>query len=154
MPDRALFGAAQRVGLAARQHGRHAGPEELGRQRRHEGRNADLGDEEAVDEADQNPGRQARDDGEPAEFVFLEQHRENEAGKSDDRGKAEIDFAGPDHEREARGEQDQRRQGGEEGRVDVGREENLRRPIHEQREQEDEDDDDRQRLETLHDRTA
>ena len=98
-------------------------------ERRHEGRNADLGDEEAVDEADQNAGRQPRDHGEPAELVFLEQNRENEAGKGDDRGKAEVDFARPDDEREARGEQDQRRQGGEEGRVDIGREEHLRRPI-------------------------
>ena len=154
LPDRALLGAAQRIGLAARQHRRHAGPEELGRQRRHEGRNADLGDEEAVDEADQDPGRQARDDGEPAEIVFLEQHGEDEAGKGDDRGKAEIDFAGPDHEGQARREQDQRRQGGKEGRVDIGREENLRRPVHEQAEQKHEDDDDRQRLEALHERNA
>ena len=123
-------------------------------ERRHEGGNADLGDEHAVDEADQDARREARDDREPAELVFLEQHGEDEAGKGDDRGKAEIDLAGADHEGEARGEQDQRRQGREEGRVDVGREEDLRRQIHEQRQQQHEDDDDRQRLDALHERHA
>ena len=70
--------------------------------RRHEGRDADLGDEQAVDEADENAGGQARDDRDPAEIVFLEQDREDEAGKGDDRRKAEVDFAGPDDEGEAR----------------------------------------------------
>ena len=59
-----------------------------------------------------------------------------------------------DHEREAGREKDERRQGGKEGRVDVGREENLRRPIHEEQEQQDENDDDRQGLEALQDRRA
>ena len=59
-------------------------------------------------------------------------------------GKAEVDFAGPDDEGEAGGEQDQRRQGGEEGRVDIGRKKHFRRQVHEQRQQQHIDDDDRQ----------
>ena len=59
-----------------------------------------------------------------------------------------------DHEGQAGGEQDQRRQGREEGRVDVWRKKNLRRRVHEQSEQQDEDDDDRQRLDALQDRHA
>ena len=123
-------------------------------ERRHEGRNADLGDDDAVEEPDKNPRGEARYDRDPAEVVFLEQNRKDEAGKGDDRWKTEVDFAGGDHEREASGEKDQRRQGGEEGGVDVRREENLRRPIHEEQQQQRENDDNRQRLEALQDRRA
>ena len=123
-------------------------------ERRHERRNADLGDDESVEEPDQNPRGEAGDDRDPAEVVFLEQNRKDEAGKGDDRRKAEVDFARADHKREPGGEKDQRRQGGEEGGVDVGREENLRRLIHEEQQQQGEDDDDRQRLEALQDRRA
>ena len=154
LPDRALLGAAQRVGLAARQHRRHARPEELGSERRHERRDADLGDDHAVDEADQDSRREAGDHGKPAEIIFLEQDGEDEAGKGDDRGEAEVDLARPDHEGQACGEQDQRRQGGEERRVDIGGEEDFRRPIHEQRQQQHVDDDDRQRLDALDERPA
>ena len=100
------------------------------------------------------PEASARDDRDPAEVVFLEQNREDEPGKGDDRGKGKVDFARADDEGEAGREQDQRGQGGEEGRVDVGREENLRRPVHEEQEQQDENDDDRQGLEALQDRRA
>ena len=119
LPYRTVFGAAQRIGLAAREHGRHASPEELRRQRRHEGRNADLGDDDAVKEPDENPRRQACGDRDPAKLIFLEQNREDEARKGNDRGKAEVDFAGADDERQACGEQDQRRQGGKEGRGEM-----------------------------------
>ena len=102
LPDRALLGAAQRVGLAARKHRRHAGPEELGAERRDEGRDADAGDQDAVDEADQQAGGEAGDDGDPAELVLLEQHGEDEAGEGDDRREAEVDLAGADDEGEAR----------------------------------------------------
>ena len=73
------------------------------------------------------PEASAGGDGEPAELVFLEEHGEDEAGKGDDRGKAEVDLAGADDEGEADGEEDQRRQGGEEGRVDERAQEHLRR---------------------------
>ncbi|MBN9578375.1 MAG: DUF885 domain-containing protein [Alphaproteobacteria bacterium] len=57
-PDRALLGAAERVGAAAREHCRHAVPEELRAERGDEGRDADLGDEHAVDEADDDAGKE------------------------------------------------------------------------------------------------
>ena len=47
-------------------------------------------------------------------------------------GKAEVDLARADHEGEPGGEQHQRRQRREEGGVDIGRQEHLRRRIHEQ----------------------
>ena len=144
LPHRARFGAAQRIGLAAGKHRRHARPEELRAERRDERGDADLGDEHAVDEADEDAGGEARDDGDPAEIVFLEEHREDEAGERDDRREAEIDLAGADDEGQPDRKQDQRRQRGQEGRVDERRQEDLRRRVHEQAEQEQEDDDDRQ----------
>ena len=48
-------------------------------------------------------------------------------------GKAQIDLAGADDEGQPDREQDQRRQRREEGRVDVGLQEHLRRRVHEQR---------------------
>ena len=131
------------------------GPEELGRKRRHEGRDADLGDDHAVDEADENSGGQARDDREPAKIVFLEQDGENEAGKGDDRRKAEVDFAGPDDKGQTHGEQDRA------AATSTGRSCRYRAlrktsgaPYMNKREQQREDDDDRQRLEALQDRCA
>ena len=80
-----VLDAAQRVGLAAREHRRHPGPEELGRERRHERRDADARDEEAVDPADHERRGHGGDHGQPAEVVVLEQHREDEAREGDDR---------------------------------------------------------------------
>ena len=54
MVDTGFVGTAQGVGLAPRQHRRHAGPEELGAERRNERGNADPGDQHAVEVADQN----------------------------------------------------------------------------------------------------
>ena len=149
LPDRALIGAAQRIGLAPGQDRRHAGPEELGSERGHERRDADLRDNDAIDESDQDSRRQAGDDGKPTEIIFLEQDGEDESRKGDDRGKAEIDLPRPDHEGEPRCKQDQRRQCGKKRRIDIGGEEHFRRPIHEQRQKQRVDDDDRQRLEAL-----
>jgi len=120
-PHRGVLGAPQGIGLASRQDRRHPGPEELGRKRRHEGRDADLGDDHAVDEADENSGGQACDDRDPAEVVFLEEDGENEAGKRDDRGKTEIDLTRADHEGQSHRKQNQRRQGREKSRIDIGR---------------------------------
>ena len=154
LPHRGLFGAAQRIGLAAGEHRRHAGPEELRPESRHERGNADLGDDPAVDEADENAGGKAGDDRDPAEVILLEQHREDEAGEGDDRREAEIDLARADHEGEAGREQDQRRPRRKEDHVDVGPDEHLRRFDHEQRQQQREDDDDRQSLDPPKDRCA
>ena len=57
-------------------------------------------------------------DGDPAEMVFLEQDREDEAGERNDRGKAEVDLARRDDEGETGGEQHKRRQRRQERRVD------------------------------------
>ncbi len=146
LPHRALLGATQGIGLAAREHGRHAVPEELGGERRHEGGDADLGDEDAVDEADHHPGAERDDHCNPAEIVFLEQDGEDESRKADDRWKTQIDLSGADDERQPDGEQDQRRQRRKEGRIDERPQEDLRRRVHEQAEQQHEDDDDRQAL--------
>ncbi len=121
---------------------------------RHERRNADFGDDDFVEEPDENSRGEACEDRDPAEVVFLEQNRKDEAGKGDDRRKAEVDFARADHKGEPGGEKDQRREGGEEGGVNVGRKKDLRRLIHEEQEQQDEHNDDRQRLEALQDRRA
>ena len=152
LPHRALLGGAQRVGLAARKHGRHAGPEELRRQRGHERGNADFGDDHAVDEADHRARGEADKHRPPTEIVLLEQHGEYEAGEGDDRREAQVDLARADDESEPGGEQHQRRKGREEGRVDEGPEEHFRRRVHEQQQQQRENDDDRQRLEALDDR--
>ena len=93
----------------------------------------------AVEEADEEARGEAGDDGEPAEAVLLEQHREDEAREGDDRREAEVDLAGADHEGEPDREEDQRRQRREEGRVDEGLQEHLRRGVHEEREQQRED---------------
>ena len=131
------------------------GPEELGPERRHEGRDADLGDDQAVDETDEKSGGQARDDRDPAEIVFLEQDGEDEAGKGDDRRKAEIDLAGPDDESQTRREQDERAAGstGKSYRYRARGRPPARRYMN-KRKQQHEDDDDRQRLEALQDRCA
>ena len=105
LPDRALLGAAQRIGLAAGEHGRHAVPEELRAERRDERRDADLGDQHAVDEADQDArrerattrtterppavarraSRRRRPERRRSAMALLEQHREDEAGEAEDR---------------------------------------------------------------------
>ena len=79
------------------------------------------------------PLGQGGEDGEPAQLVLLEQDREDEARERDHRGEGEVDLAGADDEGEPDREQDERRQGREEGRVDVGGQESLRGGVHEQR---------------------
>ena len=97
------------------------------------------------------PDEQARGEpgehGEPAEIVLLEEHREDEARESDDRREAEIDLAGADDEGEPDRQKNERRKRGEEGRVDEGLQEDLRRRVHEQRQEQREDEDDRQAFE-------
>ena len=79
-------------------------------------------------------------------MIVAEADREDEARERDDRREREVDLAGTDDEGEPDRQQDQRRQGGGEGRVDVGREEDARRQVHEQEQQADEHADDRQAL--------
>ncbi len=77
-------------------------------------------------------------------WYSLKKHREDEAGEADDCREAEVDLAGADDEGQTDGEQDQRRQRRQEGGVDEGRQEHLRRRVHEQGKQQREDQDDRQ----------
>ena len=65
-------------------------------------------------------------------MAFLEDDGEDEAGEAEDRREAEVDLAGADDEGEADREQDDRRQGRQEGRVLERPQEHLRREIHEQ----------------------
>ena len=103
LPDRALLGAAQRIGLAAREHGRHAGPEELGAERRDEGGNADLGDEDAVEEADEQRRTRAPPTtaSQPSSYS-LNSTAKTKPEKAMIDGKAEVDLAGADDEGQAR----------------------------------------------------
>src|SRR5262249_37688313 len=66
-----------------------------------------------------------------------------------DRREGEVDLAGADDEGDADGEQHQGRQGRKEGRVDVGRQEDLGRRVHEEGQQHQEDEYDRQPLDPL-----
>ena len=127
----ARLGAAKRIGFAAGKHRCHPRPEELGGERCHEGRDADPGDEEAVQQSDDQSGGKGRKHGKPAEIVFLEQDCEDESREGDDRGKGEIDLAGPNYEGEPDREKDKRRKRREKGRIDEGLQENLRRRVHE-----------------------
>ena len=131
LPYRTRLGAAKRIGFAAGKDCRHPSPEELRGKRCHEGRDADLGDQNAVRQSDDQSRGKARKDGKPAEIVFLEQHRKDEARKGDDRGKGEIDLAGPDNEGKPDCKKNERRKvSREKGRVDEGLQENLRRRVY------------------------
>ncbi len=105
--------------------------------------------QDAVQQPDDQSRRKGSDSGEPAEIVFLEKNGEDEAGKGDDRREGKIDLARPDHKGQPGRQKDERRQCREECRVDEGLQENLRRGVHEERNQQGKDQDDRQAFKPL-----
>ena len=145
-PDARVLGAPQGIGFAAREHGRDAGPEELRAQRRDERGDADARDQIAVDDSDERAGSERRDDRDPAEVVVFEENGEHKPGKGDHRRERKVDLPRGDHEGQPGGEQYQRRRGRQECHIDVGRQKDLRRRIHEQTQDQREHHDDRQSL--------
>ncbi len=105
----------------ARQQNRDPIPEELSGEGGHDRRDADLGDEQAVDIADQRApgqGQDKADPGGPGRIVRgLENPGKDEPGKRHHRGEAQIDLSGGDDQGEAQGADEHGRHRLQEGHV-------------------------------------